>query len=491
MKLINEVAERKNRPTVALQFGEGNFLRGFVGWMVDIANEKGVMDVGIVIVKPIKYGSLDAFDRQGCLYTVLLRGKLGGELSVSSRIVTSAAQAVGCYENYPAYRKLAELECLELIVSNTTEAGIAYDESDEFHLEPPSSYPGKLTKFLYERYQFFGGDEKKGLIIIPLELIEANGDKLHECVRKLSCRWKLEKGFLGWIEKSCVFCNTLVDRIITGYPGIEKEAIWEQLGYKDELIVTGEPFALWVIEASQLQRVKAALPLDKAGLPVIFTHSIKPFRDRKVRVLNGAHTGVVLAAFLAGFDTVGECMKDKDIKKFMEKMIYEEILPTVDLPREDVESFAASVIERFENPFIRHEILSIALNSISKWKTRILPSLIDFVKLNSKIPRLLSLSFAALIQFYRASERGDQCLVGKRDEGDYIIKDDAIILDFFAENAEKPTMAYIKACMANEGLWGMNLREVEGFEEAVGKWLLTMEELGMLGAIKEAALQTI
>ncbi len=482
MKQIQEMTKRVERPIRIAQFGEGNFLRAFVDWMVDIANEKGVMDSAVALIKPIAAGDLERFRHQDYLYTVVLRGRENGNTIEDGRIVTAVQDAVDPYTDFEAFLKLARLESVETIISNTTEAGIVYDENDRFEAAPPASYPGKLTRFLYERFQTFGGDPDKGVLILPVELIENNGGKLKECVRKLSERWQLGEDFLAWTEKSCLFCSTLVDRIVTGYPRGEAEKIWEKLGYQDELLDVGEPFALWVIESADPEETKRRFPLDQAGLPVIFTNNQKPYRERKVRILNGAHTAMVPGAFLAGQDIVRDCMHEPTIRKFLDRAVYEEILPTVQLPEEEVRAFAASVMERFDNPFIDHALLSICLNSVSKWKARVLPSLLDSLAATGKLPQCLTFSFAALVAFYcgTLTENG---FCGTRNGVPYPIKDDQAVIDFFSENAANPELVRLLA--ARSDFWGQDLTEIPGFVETVGHWFGVIREKGMYRAFQD------
>ena len=345
MKKINEVHKRTPREIKVVQFGEGNFLRAFVDYMIDIANEKGVFNGDVAIVKPISFGSLERFHKQDNLYTVSLRGKLDGKTYVENRAVTCVNKVVDSYSEYEDYAALAKLDSLRFVVSNTTEAGIVYDPTDKFELTPPNTYPGKLTKFLYERFQAFNGAADKGLIILPVELIENNGGKLKECVLKLIELWNLGDAFKAWVCDNCVFCSTLVDRIVSGYPRDKAAEICEEIGYEDELLDNAEPFALWVIESDK--DISAEFPMDKAlegrvGMDVIFTDNQKPYRERKVRILNGAHTSTVLAGYLAGKDIVRDCMNDKDIRGLMEAIIHKEVVPTVKLPTAEAEAFAAS-----------------------------------------------------------------------------------------------------------------------------------------------------
>ncbi len=484
MTSITSVYRRTQRPTRVLQYGEGNFLRAFVDYMLDIVNEKGLFDGDVAIVKPIAFGSLDAFHQQDNLYTVCLRGKAGGQVVRENRAVTCIGQAVDAQEEYKAYIALAKEPALEFIVSNTTEAGIVFDASDELAACPPKTYPGKLTQFLFRRFEHFQGAKDKGMIILPVELIENNGGKLKDCVLQLIDAWQLPESFKAWIEDCCVFCSTLVDRIVTGYPRDTIQEYWAELGYEDKLLAACEPFALWVIESPR--DISVRLPLDKAGLPVVFTRDQRPYRERKVRLLNGAHTATVLGAYLMGMDIVGECMADPDIRRFMEEAVYGEISPSVPLPAEEVKAFADSVFERFENPFIRHALLSIALNSVSKWKSRILPSLLDAYKANGRLPKCLTFSFAALLAFYTIKQQADGLYVGTRpDGGAYPVQDDLPALTFMAAESAKPAAEYARSAAANAAFWGQDLSLVPGFVEAVAIQLDNIRTLGPRAAMKK------
>lgn len=464
-----KMIQKTDRPIKVIQFGEGNFLRAFVDYMIDVANEAGVFDGSIAIVKPISFGSLEMFEKQDNLYTVVLRGKENGQTVNDSRIVTSVSKVLDCKDDYDEYMALAKLDSLRFVVSNTTEAGIVLDENDNFD-GLPTTYPGKLTKFLYERYKAFNGDANKGLIILPVELIENNGGKLRECVLALCDAWKLPLTFKVWVQASCVFCSTLVDRIVTGYPRNEVASICEELGYQDNLVDVGEPFGLWVIESNK--DISGELPLDKAGLPVVFTDNQKPYRERKVRVLNGAHTASVLAGYLYGLDIVRDCMHDEIMGKFIRQVVMEEIVPQVPLPIEEVKAFAASVFERFENPFIDHALLSISLNSVSKWKARVLPSFKDHVANKGELPRLITFSLAALFAFYSSEDLRDGALIAKRADGTaYEIHDDAHVLEFFAANSGKEAGEFVKAALSNKAFWGEDLTAYEGMEVTVTEWL--------------------
>ncbi len=474
---------KKERPVKVLQFGEGNFLRGFVDYMIDIANEKGTFDGDIVLVKPIEFGTLDRFHAQESQYTVSLRGIVDGKATVQNRIVTSVTDVVAAYEEYEKYSAFAKLDSLRYIVSNTTEAGIVYDENDRLDMCPPVSFPGKLAKFLYERYQHFNGAMDKGLVMLPVELIDDNGIHLKECVLKQADNWNLEEGFKTWLNEACIFCSTLVDRIITGYPREEDQKLWEEWGYKDELIVTGEPFALWVIECPK--DISGEFPLDKAGLPVIYTDNQKPYKQRKVRILNGAHTSFCLASYLAGNDIVLQSMEDETVFNFMKKTIFDEVIPTLTLPKQDLVDFAEAVIVRFNNPYVKHALLSISLNSVSKWRARCMPSFLGYIEMKKELPKHLTFSLAALMAFYKGTEIRDKALIGHRDGEEYNIMDDKAVLEFFAANSTKPSLEFAKAFLSNTEFFGQDLTEIDNLTEVIAGYLDEIDKKGMRKTMEE------
>lgn len=481
MKNIVETGIIKtDRPIKAIQFGEGNFLRAFVDYMIDILNEKTDFNGSVVIVKPIDFGTVEKFNEQDSIYTVYLRGLENGEEKIIKRTVTSVKKAVGCSEQYEEYSSLATLDSLRFVISNTTEAGIVLDLNDKLEMCPPKSYPGKLTKFLYERYTHFNGDKNKGLIILPVELIDDNGKNLKKCVKALSESWNLGSDFISWLDEACTFTSTLVDRIVTGYPKDEDKKIFEEFGYEDKLIVTGEPFALWVIESDK--DIKDELPFEKAGLPVIFTDNHKPYKQRKVRILNGAHTSFVLASFLVGNDYVGQSMNDKLIYGFMNDTIFEEIIPTLDLPKQDLIDFANAVKDRFRNPFIKHALLSISLNSVSKWRARCMPSFLKYIENTGNVPKHLAFSIASLIAFYSGTEIREGSLVGHRNGEEYMIRDDAAVLKFFAENSKLSSDEISEKVLSNTDFWGENLSK---YADVVSEYLEKIRTLGMRNAISE------
>jgi tagaturonate reductase len=488
------VSLKKTLPEKILQFGEGNFLRGFVDWMIDRMNGQGLFNGSVVVVQPIEEGLVEILNNQDGLYTLYLRGVQDGTIIEQKSIISSISRGINLYTNFESYMKTAESAGLRFVISNTTEAGIAYSSHDKPTDTPPASYPGKLTVLLYRRFKTFGGDPSKGLVIIPCELIDRNGDNLKEIVLRLSGEWGYEEEFIHWLETSNYFLNSLVDRIVTGYPKDEAQKLTNELGYNDKLLDTGEIFHLWVIEGDK--RFAEELPFTKAGLNVIWTDDMTPYRTRKVRILNGAHTMTVLAAYLYGLDTVKECMDDGLIKTCMEKGLYEEIIPTLDLPENELLAFAKAVSERFANPFIKHYLLSISLNSTSKFKTRVLPSITEYVQRKGKIPQLLTFSLAALIAFYRGTEMSGNSLKGVRNagaEGDnqYDINDDKTVLELFQklwkgyESGSMKIDELAAIVLSGTDVWGLDLNTIPGFTDAVAGYLQKIVVEGMAESLRQ------
>ena len=486
MRQLNAtLAPAPQRPVKVLQYGEGNFLRAFCDWMIDIANEKTDFNGSIVLVKPIAIGSLfPAFTEQDYRYTVMLRGLVNGKPVEESRVITSVSDAVDACSDYQHYADYARCETLRYIISNTTEAGIVLDESDRLDLCPPHSYPGKLTKFLYERAEHFGYAPDKGLVILPVELIDDNGIELKRCVKALSRLWQLGERFDAWLEEACVFTSTLVDRIVTGYPRGEDSAIWEKLGYEDHLLDTAEPFGLWVIESAK--DLSGELPLPACGLPVIYTDNQKPYKQRKVRILNGAHTSFVPMAFQCGHDIVLQAMDDALIRSFMQRTLYDEVIPTLSLPREDLTAFAEAVTGRFANPFIKHQLLSICLNCVSKWRARCLPSLLGYVEKNGTLPPHLTFSLAAMMHLYMGGKLGEDgklhCL---RNGEPYQLQDDPEVLHFFAENSGKDPAALVHDFLSCTAFFGQDLTQVPQLADTVTAALRDIIARGMKAVVTE------
>ncbi len=481
-RLTAAAAPAPVRPVKVLQFGEGNFLRAFVDYFIDIVNEKTDFNGSVVLVKPIAMGQLfPAFREQDCRYTVLLRGLVDGKPVEQSRIVTSVSDAVDAYADYEAYAAYAKCDTLRFVVSNTTEAGIVLDESDQLDMCPPASYPGKLTKLLYERAKHFSYAKDKGLIILPVELIDDNGIMLKKCVKALSKLWNLGEQFDRWLDEACIFTSTLVDRIVTGYPRGEDQAIWQQLGYEDRILVTAEPFGMWVIESEK--DISRELPLPQCDLPVIFTDNQKPYKQRKVRILNGAHTSFVPMAFQCGYDYVLDAMKDDTIQSFMQNTLYSEVIPTLTLPKDDLVAFAQAVTGRFMNPYIKHALLSICLNSVSKWRARCMPSLLIYARQEGKLPPHLTFSLAALMSLYHGGRLVDGKLECTRNGEAYTLQDDAAVLAFFAEKSSLPVRDMVEAFLGNEAFFGNELIQVPGIVDSVADSLADILANGMTAVV--------
>ena len=383
--------KKVERPEKIIQFGEGGFLRAFVDWIVQITNEKTDFNGNVVVVQPIPQGMCDKLTEQDCVFTDIMRGLCDGEPKVDKKIIDVISRCVKPYDDYDAYLKLAENPDFRFIVSNTTESGIAYSEGDTLNDAPAKSFPAKVTALLYKRFTL-GLD---GFIFLPCELINKNGETLKSIILRYADEWNLSDEFKNWVETKNTFCNTLVDRIVTGYPKDEKI----DLGYEDNMLNTSEIFHLWVIEGPQ--DILKEIPLDKAGLNIIVTDNLEMYRTRKVRILNGAHTSMIPYAMLEGIETVKDCMEDENMSSFVKKCVFDEIIPTLDLPKDELIDYANNVFERFNNPYIRHLCASISLNSVSKFKVRVLPSLTEYIKRTGEMPENLIYSFAKLIEFYK------------------------------------------------------------------------------------------
>ncbi|RAI92234.1 tagaturonate reductase [Algoriphagus yeomjeoni] len=444
------------RPVKILQFGNGNFLRGFTDWMIEKSNEANVFDGNIHIVQVHSKSGSNPMKDQDCLFHVIEQGLKNGELVQETTLVKCVAEITNVFEEYEEYLKIGENPDLRFVVSNTTEAGIVFDQTDHSADSISKTFPGKLTALLYHRFKTFKGDASKGLIFLPCELIEANGEALKECIQKYISFWKLPAEFSEWIDWKNVFCNTLVDRIVPGFPKGSIDEIQENLGYKDDMAVMVEPYHFWAIEGAET--VKEEFPLDKAGLNVKFVDNLAPFRTQKVRILNGGHTSMVPYAYLKGLRTVREAVENPEIGAFLKEAIYEEIIPTLDMPQEELEQFANDVLERFANPFIVHELKSIALNSISKFKVRVLPSLLAYYELKKACPEKLILSFAALLVFYKGNYKGEETPVNDNP---------TLMTEFKSAWALGSTEQTVSKLLSERSYWGEDLSAYEGLVEAV------------------------
>lgn len=457
-------------PEKIIQFGEGNFLRGFADWMVDHLNTERLFQGSVAVVQPVRQGLADLLNEQDGVYTLLLRGIQNGERVGERRVVTSISRCLNPYDDWAAVVAVATRPELRFAISNTTEAGIAYLAEPYDGEHSPASFPAKVAALLLERFKALGGTAESGLVFLPCELIDRNGAKLKEHVLHHATTWNAGDDFIAWIKSANHFLNTLVDRIVPGYPGKEAAALREELGYDDKLMVAAEIFHLWVIEGPA--HLAEEIPFHKVGLNVIWTEDLTPYRSRKVRVLNGAHTSTVPAAFLAGLNTVGEMIDDPDFGPLVRRAVFDEILPVLEMADADKRDYAAAVLERFRNPFIRHELLSITLNSISKWKVRVLPSLLDSLERNGALPPLLTFSLAAWIRFYDGKPVPETELQGNRAGLAYPVRDDAPVLAFFAGawsefHGSNDLAKLTRSVLSNTKLWGRDLTLVAGLQQAV------------------------
>ncbi len=418
------------RPVRVLQFGEGNFLRAFIDWMIDRMNRSTDFNAAVQLVQPLPQGMADTINAQGGLYHVILRGVENG---VPVETIEEIECVKGCLNPASEWDEVVKAACapeLRFVFSNTTEAGIEYRPGVD-------TFPAKLAKLLAERCKC----GLRGLVFVPCELIEHNGTTLKECILK----YLTDPAVIDYVNMQCIFCNTLVDRIVAGYPRTEAEEYCRKIGVEDKLLVAGEPFHFFVIEAPA--EVEKELPFKAAGLNVVFTDDQTPYRTRKVRFLNGAHTASVLAAHRKGLTFVDEMVRDPEFNQYLKSILFDEILPTVPLPDAEKRAYAESILERFANPYAQHRLLSIALNSVSKWKVRVLPTILDYQQQFGKLPPNLTRSLASLIDFYRGCE----------------INDSEEVKAFFAAKPE------VKAILGNVDFWGMDLNTIPGFTEAVEK----------------------
>ena len=473
----------KNAPERVLQFGEGNFLRAFADYWFDMANEKAGWNGKCVLVQPIAQGLTQLINRQEGLYTLYLRGRQNGEKVDAKRVISSVSRCLNPYEkqDYDAMMDVAAGEALEYIVSNTTEAGIVYDPSCRLEDCPPASFPAKLTQVLLHRWRA----GRPGVVLLSCELIDNNGKELLRCVNQYIKQWGLEEGFARWVNGDCTFCSTLVDRIVPGRirDAAEAARLEDENGYRDALIDVGEVFGVWNIEGPEWLAEK--LPFRAAGLNCPVVPDVTPYKKRKVRILNGAHTGFVLGAYLAGYDIVRDCMQDDVILGFMNRMLHEEVIPTLPLDRQDLEAFAAAVQDRFNNPFINHELMSITLNSTSKWRARNMPSLLEYAQTAGKLPPCLAMSFAAYIAFYSSDIQAltEQGLVCRRPKGnEYTVSDDRWVLEFYYSRRGVSDETLVHDVMTNEKMWGQDLTLVPGFEQAAAENLRRIRTEGARAA---------
>ena len=475
--------ERLNRTTApqaktytekVIQFGEGNFLRAFIEWIIWKTNQKTDFNASVVVVQPIDRGMVDMLNEQDGLYHLNLQGLLDGKPVDSIDLIDVISRGINPYRDFQDYLKLAEQPEMRFIISNTTEAGIAFDPACKFTDAPASSYPGKPVQLLYHRYEYFKGDLSKGFIIFPCELIFLNGKHLKECIYQYIELWKLGEDFKNWFEKACgVYC-TLVDRIVPGYPRDNAAELCERAGYEDHLLDKAEIFHLWVIEAPK--EVAKEFPADKAGMNVLFVPNEAPYHERKVTLLNGPHTVLSPVGYLSGLNTVRECCEDETIGAFVRKVMYEELLPTLNLPEEELRKFAGDVLERFKNPFVKHFVTSIMLNSFPKFKTRDLPGLKTYLERRGELPKGIVLGLAGICTYYKGGKRGDD---------EIVVNDDEAIKNLLVELwASGDVAAVAKGVLGAEFIWDENLNAVPGLTELLTADLALIQKKGMRAAVK-------
>jgi tagaturonate reductase len=462
-------------PEKVIQFGEGNFLRAFVDWIIWNMDQKTDFNGSVVVVQPLEGGMIDWLNGQDCLYHVNLQGRENGKPVNTLERIDVISRCVNPYKQNQAFMALADQPEMRFVISNTTEAGIAFDPACKLDDAPAASYPGKLVQLLYRRFQTFQGDPTKGLIIFPCELIFLNGHVLKDCIYKYIELWQLGEDFKKWFETACGVYATLVDRIVPGFPRKEIAEIQEKISYRDNLVVQAENFHLWVIEAPK--EVAKEFPADKAGLHVLFVPSEEPYHKRKVTLLNGPHTVLSPVAFLSGVDIVRDACQHEVIGKYIHKVQFDELMQTLDLPIAELEKFANDVLERFDNPFVDHQVTSIMLNSFPKYETRDLPGVKTYLERKGELPKGLVFGLAAIITYYKG---------GKRADGVEIVpKDDPKIMSLLTELwATGDTQKVAEGVLACDYIWHEDLNKVQGMTQLVKQYLDLIQEKGMMEAVK-------
>ena len=474
-ELNRQTAGKRIYPERIIQFGEGNFLRAFVDWIIQKMNDQVEFNSSVVVVQPIEHGMVDRLQAQDCLYHVNLQGLDKGEKVDSLTRIDVISRALNPYTEFDAFLKLAELPEMRFVVSNTTEAGIVFDPACRLEDRPAASYPGKLTQLLYHRYQTFQGDRSKGWIIFPCELIFLNGHKLKETIEQYIELWQLGAGFKAWFTEACTVCATLVDRIVPGFPRKEINAIQERLGYRDQLVVQAEVFHLWVIEAPA--SVAKEFPADKAGLHVLFVPSEEPYHQRKVTLLNGPHTVLAPVAWLFGVDIVREACQHAVLGPFIHRVMFDELMETLDLPHEELVQFGQDVLERFNNPFVDHSVVSIMLNSFPKYQTRDLPGLKTYLARKGELPKGLVLGLAAIITYYKGDMRADGAQAKPEDSVEIV----QLLQQLWATGS---TQTVAEGVLGAVSIWGEDLNRIPGLTAMLQSFLEEIHAKGMLETVK-------
>ena len=486
--LNSNTATKAQRSERIIQFGEGNFLRAFIDWIVWQMDKKTDFDASVVIVQPIAQGMADRLQAQDCLYHVNLQGLIDGQPVNSLELIDSVSRTVNPYTDHAAFLALAAQPDIRFVISNTTEAGIAFDPACCLNDAPPSSYPAKLTQLLYHRFRAFKGDTAKGLIIFPCELIFQNGHHLVDCIRKYIELWKDDLGadyeaFHQWFEQACYVCATLVDRIVPGFPRKDIDAIQQKVGYADQMVVQAEAFHLWVIETAPnlpLEQLAREFPADKAELHVVFTHDESPYHERKVTLLNGPHTVLSPVAFLAGLNIVRDACQHEVIGPFIHRVMYDELLPTLNLPEDELHRFADDVMERFCNPFVDHQLTSIMLNSLPKFETRDLPGLKTYLERKGTLPKGIVLGLAAICVYYRGGQRADGTPIQPNDDQRIM----QLLTDLWATGDTKKVAEGVLA--AKDLIWHEHgdLNAIPGLTDLLAESITNILELGMMETVR-------
>lgn len=461
-------------PERIVQFGGGVFIRAFVDWIIQHLNEQAAFNSSVVIIKPTPQGSYDQFNHQEGLFHVQLHGLQEGTLVTDRKLITCVTRAVNPYSEYDSYLALARQPDIRFIISNTTETGLTFAPDDQLTDTPPASFPAKLTAFLYHRFQYFEANPSKGCIILPCELVEQNGDKLKNLILQYADLWQLPPAFKQWIESSNQFCNTLVDRIVVGFPKSNSQSILENIGFNDQLLVEGEQYHSWVIEAPQT--LQAEFPVNRTNLNVKIVDDVERYRQTKVRILNGAHTSMMPIGYLLGLETVRQAIEHPWISTFIHDLIYDEIIPAFDNPDDNLKQFAHDVLNRFRNPFIYHPLINIALYSISKFRIRLVPSLLGYYARYNTLPHHIVFAFAALICFYKGESNG----------ATIPLNDDSAITAWFHEQwqSSPDTHTLIDHVLSNTTLWQQDLSQIVGLTDLLTTYLADMDHNGIQSAIE-------
>jgi len=469
MQLLNRTNNNKNKyPTKIMQFGEGNFLRAFVDWQIDHLNETSDLGAGIAVIRPIDYDALPLLNEQDGLYTTIIRGiNEEGNAVAQNRIISCINEEIPIYKAFDKYMALAENPDLKIIFSNTTEAGIEYIDTDKLTDAPAKAFPAKLTQWLHHRFTFFKGSKESGLVIIPCELIDYNGEKLKEIVFQYCKLWQLEPAFVVWLNEANSFCSTLVDRIVTGFPRDEHSELQKTLGYLDNFMVTAEHFHLFVIQGPS--HISELLCLEGSDLNIKIVDDITPYKQRKVAILNGAHTAMVPLAYMANIDTVYDSLQSPIFERYLQQLIFKEIIPTLDLPQNELESFANDVLKRFSNPYICHYLMAISLNSMTKLKTRLLPQLLKYVVQEQALPHMISLAIAGQILFYRGV-RNDKA-IELTDSSEWLSLFSILWGDY---QSTQSTEQVARGVLGATWHWEQDLNEIDGLTAQVSEYLSAM-----------------